>query len=56
MYLKYREILDIFMRPIPETEEVFRPDAERFFRACVELFRLKMKPISAKASALPYGY
>ena len=45
MYLKYREILAIFMRRIPDTEdnknEVFRSDAERFFRACIELFRFE---------------
>jgi hypothetical protein len=42
MCLKRREILDIFVRRIPDTEDdknaVFRSDAERFFRACIELF------------------
>jgi hypothetical protein len=60
MYLKYREILDIFMRRIPDTEdnkdEVFRSDAERFFTACIEFFRLEDEAGERQASALPYGY
>jgi hypothetical protein len=57
MYLKYREMLDIFM---PDTEdnknEVFRSDAERFFRACIELFRFEDNLASAQVSALPNSY
>lgn len=42
MYLKYRDVLDIFMNRIAVTEdndEVFRANAERFFRACIECLR-----------------
>jgi hypothetical protein len=43
MYLKYRDVLAIFMRRLPDTEEnkneVFQRDAELFFKACIELFR-----------------
>ena len=60
MYLKYREILAIFMRRIPDTEdnknEVFRSDAERFSGRVSNSSGLKMKLAGAQASALPYGY
>ena len=42
MFLKYREVLDIFMRRLPrqdETDDVFRLNAELLFRACIELLR-----------------
>jgi hypothetical protein len=42
MFLKYREVLDNFMRHLPkqqESDEVFRSNAELLFRACVELLR-----------------
>ncbi|EAQ34264.1 hypothetical protein NB311A_10288 [Nitrobacter sp. Nb-311A] len=42
MYLKYRDVLDIFMNRLPVTEEnddVLRANAECFFRACIECLR-----------------
>jgi hypothetical protein len=42
MHLKYRDVLDIFMNRIAVTEdndEVFRANAGRFFRACIECLR-----------------
>lgn len=43
MFLKYREVLDIFMRRLPDTEENkderFLSNAELYFRACIEILR-----------------
>jgi hypothetical protein len=43
MFLKYREVLDIFMRRLPDTEENkderFQSNAELYFRACIEILR-----------------
>jgi hypothetical protein len=42
MFLKYREVLDIFIKRLPVSEdndEVFHANAELYFRACIELLR-----------------
>lgn len=42
MYLKYRDVLDIFMSRVivtEENDEVLRANAECFFRACIECLR-----------------
>lgn len=42
MLLKYREVLAIFMRRLPNepfNDEIFRANAELLFRACIELLR-----------------
>ena len=42
MFLKYHEVLSIFMRRLPNepfNDEIFRANAELLFRACIELLR-----------------